>query len=83
MTSFQIREAFVRFFTEKGCKPLPGSSLVPQKDPSLLFVNAGMNQFKDVFAGDRPPPAPQAVTVQKCLRAGGKHNDLKIQTKPA
>ena len=77
MTSSQIREAFVRFFTEKGCKPLPGSSLVPQNDPSLLFVNAGMNQFKDVFAGDRPPPAAQAVTVQKCLRAGGKHNDLE------
>ena len=77
MTSFQIREEFFRFFKEKKHTSLPSSSLIPQNDPSLLFVNAGMNQFKSVFLGESPPPAPQVVTIQKCLRAGGKHNDLE------
>ena len=77
MTSFEIREKFLNFFERRGHKILPGSSLIPQNDPSLMFVNAGMNQFKDVFLGRQPAPAPQAATVQKCLRAGGKHNDLE------
>lgn len=77
MTSFQIREEFIRFFKQKNHTVLPSSSLIPKKDPSLLFVNAGMNQFKDVFLGQSQPPASQVVTIQKCLRAGGKHNDLE------
>lgn len=77
MTSFKIRKEFIRFFKEKNHAILPSSSLIPQKDPSLLFVNAGMNQFKNVFLGQSPPPASQVVTIQKCLRAGGKHNDLE------
>ena len=77
MTSFQIRKEFIRFFKEKNHTYLPSSSLIPQKDPSLLFVNAGMNQFKKVFLGESPPAAPQVITIQKCLRAGGKHNDLE------
>ena len=77
MTSFQIRKEFIRFFKEKNHAVLPSSSLIPQNDPSLLFVNAGMNQFKNVFLGQSPPPASQVVTIQKCLRAGGKHNDLE------
>lgn len=77
MTSFQIREEFFRFFKSKNHTLLPSSSLIPKNDPSLLFVNAGMNQFKSVFLGESPPLAPQVVTIQKCLRAGGKHNDLE------
>ena len=77
MTSFEIRKLFLDFFKRRGHKHLPGSSLIPQEDPSLLFVNAGMNQFKSVFLGLAKPPAQNAVTIQKCLRAGGKHNDLE------
>ena len=77
MTSFQVRKKFIEFFKRENHTLLPSSSLIPQKDPSLLFVNAGMNQFKNVFLGESPPPAPQVVTIQKCLRAGGKHNDLE------
>ena len=77
MTSFEIREKFLRFFESRGHKILPSSSLIPQNDPSLMFVNAGMNQFKNVFLGREEPAALSAATVQKCLRAGGKHNDLE------
>ena len=77
MTSFEIRKLFLDFFKRRGHKHLPGSSLIPQGDPSLLFVNAGMNQFKSVFLGLAKPPAQNVVTIQKCLRAGGKHNDLE------
>ena len=77
MTHFQIRKAFLDFFKERGHKILPGSSLIPQNDPSLLFVNAGMNQFKSVILGLEKPPAKNVVTIQKCMRAGGKHNDLE------
>ena len=77
MTSFEIRKAFLRFFEKQGHKVLPSSSLIPQKDPSLLFVNAGMNQFKPVILGLEKPPAKNVVTIQKCMRAGGKHNDLE------
>ncbi|MCL2012478.1 MAG: alanine--tRNA ligase [Cystobacterineae bacterium] len=71
-----IRESFLSFFQSKNHLRLPSSSLVPQGDPSLLFTNAGMVQFKDVFTGQERPLAPRACTVQKCVRAGGKHNDL-------
>ena len=77
MKSNEIRQLFLDFFEQKGHKVLPGSPLIPQNDPTLLFTNAGMVQFKSVFLGDEPRPSERAVTVQKCLRAGGKHNDLE------
>ena len=77
MTSFEVRKIFLDFFKEREHKILPSSSLIPEKDPSLLFVNAGMNQFKPVILGLEKPPAKNVVTIQKCLRAGGKHNDLE------
>ena len=77
MTHFEIRKIFLDFFKGQEHKILPSSSLIPYKDPSLLFVNAGMNQFKSVILGLEKPPAKNAVTIQKCLRAGGKHNDLE------
>ena len=72
----EVRQRFVDFFAERGHTHVPSSSLVPHNDKSLLFVNAGMNQFKDVFTGRETRPYDRAVTVQRCLRAGGKHNDL-------
>jgi alanyl-tRNA synthetase len=71
-----IRRRFVEFFEERGHTHVPSSSLVPENDPTLLFVNAGMNQFKDVFTGREVRPYSRAVSVQRCVRAGGKHNDL-------
>ncbi len=73
----EIREMFLRFFEEKGHRRVHSSSLVPQNDPTLLFTNAGMNQFKDVFLGLEQRPYVRATTSQKCVRAGGKHNDLE------
>ena len=73
----EIRELFLRFFEEKGHRRVHSSSLVPQNDPTLLFTNAGMNQFKDVFLGLEQRPYVRATTSQKCVRAGGKHNDLE------
>jgi alanyl-tRNA synthetase len=71
-----IRKQFLDFFHARGHE-LPGSSsLVPQDDPTLLFTNAGMVQFKNYFTGAAKPPYPRAATSQKCVRAGGKHNDL-------
>ena len=72
-----IREAFLRFFEECGHRRVKSSSLVPQNDPTLLFTNAGMNQFKDVFTGREKRDYTRAVSSQKCVRAGGKHNDLE------
>jgi alanyl-tRNA synthetase len=72
-----IREAFLRFFESKGHHRVRSSSLVPHGDPTLLFTNAGMNQFKDVFLGLEKRPYNKATTAQKCVRAGGKHNDLE------
>jgi alanyl-tRNA synthetase len=73
----QIREDFLRFFEGKGHRRVHSSSLVPQNDPTLLFTNAGMNQFKDVFLGADKRDYSRAATSQKCVRAGGKHNDLE------
>ncbi|MBX6350383.1 MAG: alanine--tRNA ligase [Clostridia bacterium] len=73
----EIRRAFLSFFAERGHEVVPSSSLVPEDDPTLLFTNAGMVQFKDVFTGRRRVPYKRAVTAQKCVRAGGKHNDLE------
>ncbi len=71
-----VRQKFVEFFEGRGHEHVASSSLVPHNDKSLLFVNAGMNQFKDVFTGRETRPYNRAVSVQRCLRAGGKHNDL-------
>ncbi|MFO7173038.1 MAG: alanine--tRNA ligase [Bacillota bacterium] len=76
MTGSEIRTKFIEFFKQKGHTHVPSSSLVPANDPTLLFTNAGMNQFKDVFLGLEQRPYKRAVTAQKCVRAGGKHNDL-------
>jgi len=76
-TGSEIRRTFLRFFEEKGHKIVHSSSLVPQNDPTLLFTNAGMNQFKDVFLGLEKRDYSRATTSQKCVRAGGKHNDLE------
>jgi alanyl-tRNA synthetase len=76
-TVSQIRQAFIDFFVSKGHTHVASSSLVPHDDPTLLFTNAGMNQFKDVFLGFDKRPYNRAVTSQRCVRAGGKHNDLE------
>ncbi len=76
MTSAEIREAFLRYFESQGHTRVTSSSLVPANDPTLLFTNAGMNQFKDCFLGLEKRDYVRAVSSQKCVRAGGKHNDL-------
>ena len=76
VTEAQIREAFLKFFEAKGHTRVPSSPLVPHNDPTLLFVNAGMVQFKDTFLGLEKRPYVRATSAQKCVRAGGKHNDL-------
>ncbi|MGQ0696084.1 MAG: alanine--tRNA ligase [Nitrospiraceae bacterium] len=73
----ELRKAFIRYFEQQGHQAVPSSALIPQADPTLLFTNAGMNQFKRVFQGEETRVYKRAVTVQKCLRAGGKHNDLE------
>jgi alanyl-tRNA synthetase len=77
MTGNDIREMFLRFFESKGHRRVHSSSLVPHNDPTLLFTNAGMNQFKDLFLGAEKRDYVRATTSQKCVRAGGKHNDLE------
>jgi len=77
MRADEIRSRFTEYFERNGHLHLPSSSLVPEADPTLMFTNAGMVQFKRVFQGETEPPAPRAVTVQKCLRVSGKHNDLE------
>src|SRR6201996_3400048 len=76
-TGAEIREMFLRFFEEKEHRRVHSSSLVPANDPTLLFTNAGMNQFKDVFLGAERREYSRAASSQKCVRAGGKHNDLE------
>jgi alanyl-tRNA synthetase len=77
MTSAELRTAFLAFFNQRGHSIEPSSSLVPGNDPTLLFTNAGMVQFKDVFLGKEQRNFNKAVTTQRCVRAGGKHNDLE------
>ncbi len=77
MKSDELRKLFLDFFAERGHKVVPSSSLVPRNDPTLLFTNAGMVQFKSVFLGEEKRDYKRAVTSQKCMRAGGKHNDLE------
>ena len=77
MTGHEIRQRFLDFFAERGHRIVRSSSLVPANDPTLLFTNAGMNQFKDVFLGMEKRDYSRATTSQKCVRAGGKHNDLE------
>ncbi len=76
-TAKDLRQGFIRYFEQHGHQMVPSSPLIPQADPTLLFTNAGMNQFKRVFLGEETRSYKRAVTVQKCLRAGGKHNDLE------
>ncbi|MDE3944224.1 alanine--tRNA ligase, partial [Glaesserella parasuis] len=76
-TTSEIRQAFLEFFQSKGHTIVPSSSLVPENDPTLLFTNAGMNQFKDVFLGLDKRSYNRATSSQRCVRAGGKHNDLE------
>lgn len=77
MKTTELRQKFLKFFESKGHTIVRSSSLVPHDDPTLLFTNAGMNQFKDVFLGFDKRPYNRATTAQKCVRAGGKHNDLE------
>ena len=77
MTSAEVRQQFLDYFASKGHQAVSSSSLVPANDPTLLFTNAGMVQFKDVFVGSEKRPYVRAVSSQRCVRAGGKHNDLE------
>ena len=77
MTATEIRRKFLQFFEDKQHKIVPSAPLVLKNDPTLMFTNAGMNQFKDYFLGNRKPPAPRLADTQKCLRVSGKHNDLE------
>jgi len=77
MTSAEIRQAFLDFFYSKGHTIVPSAPIVVKDDPTLMFTNAGMNQFKDYFLGNRVPPYGRVADTQKCLRVSGKHNDLE------
>ncbi|MFT5584938.1 MAG: alanyl-tRNA synthetase [Cognaticolwellia sp.] len=78
MKAPEIRRRFLQFFQDRGHTAMPSFALVPERDPTLFFVNAGMVPFKNVFTGVEPPKTPRATTSQKCLRVSGKHNDLEI-----
>ena len=77
MESNKIRQAFLDFFAGKDHVIVPSAPMVVKNDPTLMFTNAGMNQFKDIFLGNIPRPYPRAADTQKCLRVSGKHNDLE------
>ena len=77
MKSNEIRSSFLEYFRSRGHTVVPSSSLVPANDPTLLFVNSGMVQFKDVFLGKEKRPYVRATSSQRSVRAGGKHNDLE------
>jgi alanyl-tRNA synthetase len=77
MKSFEVRDSFIQYFKKQGHTPIASSSLIPENDPTLLFTNAGMNQFKNAFLGLEKRDYVRAVSSQKCVRAGGKHNDLE------
>src|SRR5437868_13194204 len=77
LSSADLRALFLKFFREHGHEIVASSSLIPGNDPTLLFTNAGMVQFKDVFLGQEIRPYTRAVSSQRCVRAGGKHNDLE------
>src|SRR5262247_540341 len=77
MTSKEIRASFLKYFEKNGHRIVPSSPLVPHEDPTLLFTNAGMNQFKDTFLGKETREYTRATTAQKCMRVSGKHNDLE------
>lgn len=77
MTSTEIRQAFLDFFKSKGHEIVPSAPIVVKNDPTLMFTNAGMNQFKDYFLGNKQSPYPRVADTQKCLRVSGKHNDLE------
>ena len=77
MTSNQIRQIFFDFFKGKGHKIVPSAPIVVKNDPTLMFTNAGMNQFKDYFLGNKDPEVTRIADTQKCLRVSGKHNDLE------
>jgi alanyl-tRNA synthetase len=78
-TTAELRSAFLKYFEDNGHQVVDSSSLVPTNDPTLLFTNAGMNQFKDVFLGMDKRNYTRATTSQRCVRAGGKHNDSNCQ----
>ena len=77
MTSKEIRKQFLDFFASKGHTIVPSAPMVVKNDPTLMFTNAGMNQFKDIFLGNRTAGMKRAADSQKCLRVSGKHNDLE------
>src|SRR3954467_13109995 len=77
MTASEIRQQFLDFFRTRGHEILPSAPIVIKNDPTLLFTNAGMNQFKDYFLGNKKPEYPRIADTQKCLRVSGKHNDLE------
>ena len=76
MLSQEIRQKFLQYFKSKSHTIVPSSPVIPHDDPTLLFTNAGMNQFKDVFLGQNKREYSRATSSQKCIRAGGKHNDF-------
>ena len=77
MTSNELRQEFLRFFESKAHHIVPSAPMVVKNDPTLMFTNAGMNQFKDIFLGNAPTKYPRVADSQKCLRVSGKHNDLE------